>query len=557
VAIAPEVRLEITTPPTVNSTMAISPDGLKIVFAVKSAGQSQLWLRKLDSEVARPLPGTERAYNPFWSPDSRSIGFFADTKLKRMDIDGGSVQALAAAPLGLGGAWNRDGTILFSGTSGSPIFRLPSGGGEPAAVTRFEPQQRIQSSPRFLADHRHFLFFVAGGVEARGVYIGNLDGLETKRLFDADTAADYAATGYLLFVREGKLLAQDFDPVRLEPKGDPLVVAEHVNGGTVLSASAAGPIVYRTPSPESGQRHFVWIDRSGREIEKVSYADTASQGPSLSHDGRRLAVFRYLNGNLNPTTGDNMDIWTYETEHRTWARITSDAADDIFPLWSPDDSHLVFSSSRKGGSMDLYQMLLAAPGSDELLLSTPQGKFPMDWSLDGRFLLYELFNDRKNFDILALKMDGTRVSLEVAHEEFNERLPQFSPDGKWIAYQSDRTGRFEIYVQPFPGPGSASRVSTNGGQQVRWNPKGGKELFYVAPDDWLMSVPIRFTSDGKTLEAETPIGLFLTNVGSTAPNLNRQQYAVSPDGQSFVMNSRPKEADASPISVILNWKPKP
>ena len=416
-------------------------------------------------------------------------------------------------------------------------------------MTRFDPQQAGHFAPRFLADDRHFLFFVTGRLEARGVYIGNLEGLETKRLFDADTPAVYTAAGYLLFVREGKLLAQDFDPVRLEPKGGPFAVAEHVNRGTVLSASAAGPVAYRTPSPESGQRNLVWIDRSGREMDKVVYSEgTASQGPSLSHDGKRVAVFSNKDG--------NMDIWAYETEHRTWARITSDPNDDIFPLWSPDDSRIVFGSNRKADNQNLYIKLLnSALGSDELLLSTRDYKFPMDWSLDGRFLLYELINDQKNFDIRALKMDGTRTSLEVANGEFNERLPQFSPDGKWVAYQSDRTGRFEIYVQPFPGPGGASPVSINGGQQVRWNPNG-KELFYIAPDDRLMSVPIRFTPDGKTLEAGTALTLFVTNVGSTAPNLNRQQYMVSPNGQSFVMNSMPETA-ASPITVILNWKPRP
>jgi eukaryotic-like serine/threonine-protein kinase len=549
-AIAPEARLEITTPPTRDSAMAISPDGLKIVFAARSAGQSQLWLRTLDSLMARPLPGTEGASTIFWSPDSRSIGFFADSKLKRMDIDGGSVQTLASAPAGLGGAWSRDGTILFSTNPGRPIVRIPASGSEPAAVTRFEsPQQGSQSSPRFLSDDRHFLFFVTGRLEARGVYIGSLDGLDTKRLFDADTPAEYAAaTGYLLFVREGRLLAQDFDPVRLEPKGDPVPVAEHVNGGTVLSASAAGPVVYRTPSPDSGQRHLVWMDRSGRERDRVVYPDTAAQGPSLSHDGRRVAVFRYVNGNT--------DIWSYDTERRTWDRVTFDSADDIYPLWSPDDSRIVFGSNRKTGFMSLYWKPLGAPpASEELLLSTSHPKFPMDWSHDGRFVLYNELNAKGDFDIWALPLDGTRTPFEVVQTEFNERLPQFSPDGKWIAYQSDRTGRFEIYVQPFPGPGAASPVSTDGGAQVRWNPNG-KELFYIAPDDRLMAVPIRFVSNGKAVEPGTPLGLFTTNVGSTAINTNRQQYGVSPDGQSFVMNSVLGEASTSPITVILNWKPK-
>jgi hypothetical protein len=195
-------------------------------------------------------------------------------------------------------------------------------------------------------------------------------------------------------------------------------------------------------------------------------------------------------------------------------------------------------------------------GSEELLLSTSPPKFPKDWSSDGRFVLYDSFDPKRGVDIWALPLEGYRKMFEVVQTNFNERLAQFSSDGKWIAYQSDKTGRFEIYVQPFPGPGGTSPVSTNGGEQARWN-SNGKELFYIAPDDRLMAVPIRFTTGGRTVEGGTPLGLFATNVGNTAINVNRQQYMVSPGGQSFVMNSVPEAAGASPITVILNWKPKP
>jgi Tol biopolymer transport system component len=258
-------------------------------------------------------------------------------------------------------------------------------------------------------------------------------------------------------------------------------------------------------------------------------------------------VFRFANG--------NSDIWSYETGRRAWDRITFDSGDDIFALWSPDGSGIVFGSRR--GEMNLYRKLLSAPPeSEELLLSTSQPKFPMDWSADARFLLYDSFDPNRGVDIWALPLEGDRTPFEVVQTEFNERLAQFSPDGTWIAYQSDKTGRFEIYVRPFPGPGGDSRVSIDGGEQVRWNPTG-KELFYVAPDDRLMAVPIRLSSNRETVELGTPAGLFATNVGSTAINTNRQQYVVSPDGQSFVMNSVVGEATTSPITVILNWKPKP
>jgi serine/threonine protein kinase len=348
--VASETHLTIITPPTRDATLAISPDGLKVVFVAQSAGQSQLWLRLLDSPTARPLAGTAGASSPFWSPNSRSIGFFADATFKRMDLDDGSIQALMSAASGMGGAWNADDTIILSTNPGTSILRVPAGGGEPTAVTRFDsPQQRSHSSPQFLPDQRHFLFFVAGTSEARGVYIGQLDSPDTKRLFDADTPAVYTSNGQLLFVRGEKLLAQRFDPERLEAKGDAVPIAEHMNAGTALSASAAGPIVYRTPSPDSGQRQLVWIDRSGRVTDTVVYPDIASPGPALSHDGHRVALFRYANG--------NMDIWSYETVRRRWDRLTFDAGDDIFPLWSPDDGSIVFGSRR--GGMNLYRKLLS------------------------------------------------------------------------------------------------------------------------------------------------------------------------------------------------------
>jgi Tol biopolymer transport system component len=269
-------------------------------------------------------------------------------------------------------------------------------------------------------------------------------------------------------------------------------------------------------------------------------------GPSLSRDGRRVAVFRYVDG--------NMDIWSYDSDRHTWDRVTFDSGDDILPLWSPDGSRLVFGSNRKAGLMNLYWKLVGTPpGSEELLLSTSRPKFPMDWSSDARFLLYDEIGAKGDIDIWALPLGGTRTPFAVVQTEFNEQWPQFSPDGKWIAYQSDKTGRFEIYVQPFPGPGGAIPVSTGGGAQVRWNPTG-KELFYVAPDDRLMAVPIRVTSDGKIAEAGTPLPLFATNA-SNAEDQARQHYMVSRDGQSFVVQSVPEEAAGPPITVMLNWKP--
>ena len=385
----------------------------------------------------------------------------------------------------------------------------------------------------FLPDGRHFLFYVGGTPEVRGVYVGQLDTLDAMRLLDADSPAVYAATGDVLFLRDGKLLAQAFDPDRLMLEGAPTVVVDKVSRGTTLSASAAGPVAYRGAPSDSGQRQLVWVNRSGQETDKEVYADGSALGPAWSPDGRRIAVFRFAN--------QNMDIWSYEISRRVWDRITFDAGDDIFPLWSRDGTSIVSGSVRTTTFVDLYRSFLGSPqGREELLLSTEQPKFPMDWSADGRFLLYATLDSKRGFDLwgLPLATDGAgeRKAFEVAGTDFNENHAQFSPDGQWIAYQSDKTGRLEIYLRPFPGPGSDSLVSRAGGTQVRWNPNG-KELFYIDADDRLMAVPLTFSADGKTVEFGTPTALFATNVGREAPNLHRHQYAVSPDGNSFVMHT--------------------
>jgi Tol biopolymer transport system component len=545
----PEARLDITTPPAADPSLAISPDGRTVVFSAGSGREAQLWLRALDASSMRPVPGTQHGTRPFWSPDSRSIAFFADAKLKRVDIDGGSPLTLAsAAAVPLGGTWNRDGTILFANNPGGSILRMSDRGGPATPATSLDlGRQRGHYFPQFLPDGRHFLFFVSSSQpEVRGVYVGELDRTEATRLFDAGRAV-YATTGHLVFVRGGKIFAQGFDADRQKLEGDPFIVEEQARGDVTLAASAAGPIAYRTGSID-GERQFAWIDRAGRELEKVVYDGSAAQGPSLSRDGRRIAVFRYLNG--------NMDLWSYDTRRHGWDKLTYDPGDDIYPLWSPGDTSIVFAGVRKTEHLGLYRTIIGAPpGHEELLLPDARGEIPMDWSSDGRFLLYGSVNRAPDIDLWALPMDGARKPFEVVRTEFNETMAQFSPDGKWIAYQSDKTGRDEIYLRPFPGPGPDAPVSTNGGAQVRWNPNG-RELFYVANDDRLMAVPITMAPDGKTVEPGTSSPLFTTRVGSTAMLKYRQQYVVSGDGQSFVMNSLVTDPTTSPITVILNWKPR-
>jgi eukaryotic-like serine/threonine-protein kinase len=572
----PEVRFELATPLTGDPvSLAVSPDGQQIAFAATSNGRPQLWLRSLNSTSSRPLAGTDGGTYPFWSPDSRAIGFFSGGKLKLIDIDGGLVRELANAPNPLGGAWNSDGTILYTPHYTSPIFRISSARGDPAAVTRIEGQQTSHRFPRFLPDGRHFLYYVPGGVntnariEARGVYVGQLDSAATTRLLDADAAAVYVPPGYLLFVRQGKLIAQKFDPEKQALSGNPFPIDDQLlavgdpSSSVGLSASAAGPIIYRAGQAGGLQRQFVWFDRSGNEIGKLGGVDDANPlTPSISPDGRRIALIRTVNGN----TG----IWTLDLASGALSRLTFDTGPvtDITPIWSHDSRRIVFSSNRKG-VFDLYQKSATGAGSEDLVLATSQNKGATDWSADGRFVLYRSPGPETSFDLWAVPMSGANASPEgrshqeivgerkpvpVAQTNFEERDGQFSPDGKWVAYQSNESGRMEIWVQSFPDPVYKLQVSSNGGAQVRWR-TDGNELFYIALDGQLMSVPIRLT-DSHTLEAGTPVALFATHIGGAVQAAHPQFYVVSPNGKQFLMDTIVTEAGNSPITVILNWKPK-
>jgi Tol biopolymer transport system component len=548
----PEMRLEIATPPTADPvSLAISPDGQKIVFVATSEGQSRLWIRSLDSVVARPLAGTDGAYFPFWSPDSQSVGFFAEGKLKRIDVDRGSVQILADAPSGgRGGSWNRDGTIIFTPDSGnSPIFRISATGGTLSPVTRTDASKETSHRfPQFLPDGNHFFYYVQGSPESHGIYVGDLGGALGRRLLDVDSAPVYAPPGQLLFVRQGTLFAQELDATRIELKGNPLSVAERIALGTVgqgsaaVSASLAGPIVYRTASA-SGRRQLIWFDRSGKEIARAGDPVAATE-LSISPDGRRALLGQSIN--------QNFDLWLLDLARGVLSRFTSDPAVDLHATWSPDSRRIAFQSNRKG-VYDVYQKAAIGSGSEELLLASAQDKGPTDWSPDGRFLLYTTGDPKTGSDIWALPLDGDRKPFPLVQTNFAEREGQFSPDGKWIAYESNESGRYEIYVQPFPGPGGKVQVSASGGAQVRWR-RDGKELFYIALDNRLMAVPIQLASNAQTIGTGAASSLFVTRVGGAVSFPFKQQYDVSPDGQRFLMNTVTDEA-AAPITVILNWKP--
>jgi serine/threonine protein kinase len=548
---APQMRLDITTPSSSGTraageleSLAISPDGQKVAFVTVSDSQSQLWLRPIDSASARPVPGTEMAVLPFWSPDSRSVGFFANNELKRIDIEGGSIKTLARAPYGRGGAWNRDGTILFAPIFTGPIYRIPDSGGEAVPVTRLAPGQATHDHPRFLEDGRRFLYHASGSSDGGGVFVGDLNGAPPRRVLDAELALVHPSSRQLLFIRQGTLYSQALDSTGTVVVGNPSAMAERV---VTVSASDAGLIAYRTVS-DSERRQLVWLDRNGQEIGRVGRPEySRDAAPSLSPDGRYIAQ--------ESDRGGDRDISLLELARGVSRPLTSDPGWDLAPEWSPDGRRLVFASTRSG-VYDLYQQSTTNPEGAELLLATPQNKSPTDWSRDGRFILFRNVDPVTSHDLWALPLDGTKAPFPVVRTQFTESYGQFSPDGNWIAYQSDESGRVEIYVQPFPGPGTKVTISTSGGAQMRWSPDG-KELFYVALDGRLMAVPIRRNSQGTAVAPGQPVPLFDANVGLVVPlqSGHQEAWTISRDGKKFLMNTIVERASAPPITLILNWRP--
>jgi Tol biopolymer transport system component len=544
----PEMHVEIGVPSASGSiSLAISPDGQKLVFAGTQSGRSKLWLRPLGANAAIPMAGTDGATLPFWSPDSGHVGFFADGKLKRIDIAGGSPQSLADVTLTVGGAWGRDGTILFAPRLGL-LQRVAASGGPVSYATRASADMAAnQRYPHFLPDGDHFLF-LSVTPDKQAVCIGSLRTADWTPLLDADSTAVLTASGHLLFIRNDTLFAQAFDANRRELRGDAVPVVDGIWPGfgyAPVSASAAGPWIYRRGSA-AGRRQLAWVDRSGTKLATVGEPDdTGIAIPELSRDGRRIAVERRVNG--------NRDVWVVDSVRGAFSRFTLEASDESSPVWSADGKWVIFAAVRRT-TFDLYRKPSTGVGREEPLLESSHVKVPLDISPDGRTLLYRVTQPGTGHDLWALPLEGPPAPFPVVVTPFAENEGQFSPDGKWIAFRSNESGRFEVYVQPFPGPGQRLLVS-HGGAQPRWSPDG-RELFYVALDGRLMAVPLTRDRDGNLLEAGAPAALFAANIPDGAiQGIFKQQYVVSPDGQRFLINQVAEESAAAPAMLILNWRP--
>jgi len=541
----PESRLVIDNISLESPHIAFSPDGASLVIQPRFDAQlERLIVRKLSSAEQRVLPGTDGGFFPFWSPDGRSIAFFAERKLKRIDLIGEAVQEIADAPIGRGGAWTADGTILFAPSATGALYRVPASGGQPVALTTLAPGQNDHRAPVILPDGRHFIYYSRGSNTSRGVWVANIDGSEPRRLLDAAAAAVYARSGHLLFARENQLFAQRFDPVLIKLDAEPFKIADNigVNRGVSLATLAASPdggIAYATSGTMRLQ--FAWFDRSGAEVGRIGTPDTNPiANPALSPDGHSLAFARLLDG--------NWDIWLMEIERGVMTRLTSEPNLDFVPVWT-DDSHIIYQSTRRVEN-DLYRLAIGA--KPELLMKTPGSKVPMDVSRDGRLLLFGSSTSDTNTDIWVMPLDESAPPQPLVETRFVEGGAQFSPDGRWFAYSSNETGRFEIYVRPLSGSAAPRPVSTAGGNLARWS-HSANELFYLAPDGKLMSVKIAGLA-ARQLTIGTPVALFTTPIDPSG-FATRSPYVVSHDGQRFLMPIAIDRPTPPTLVVIRNWRP--
>jgi|ERR1700754_1680402 len=523
----------------------IAPDGKVLAFvAMDASGTALLYVRPLDSLEARPLEGSDGAAFPFWSPDSRSLGFFAKGKLKRVEVSGGLPTTLASAPNSRGGAWNRDGVIIYCPIPPSPLLRISASGGESTPINSNNVPGEVRWLPSFLPDGRHYLFIARMAGSEREVRVGSLDSNDSKSLVrSANSHAVYAPPGYLLYRRESTLVAHRFDTQKLELQGDPIPIAEDVGFDATsyqgyFSASDDGVVVHHSGS--AGLTQLTWSDRTGKQLGVID--EPADQGDlELSPDDDRLAFRRVDN-----RTG-SISIWLIDLARGTASRFTFGKTSDFSPIWSPEGSRIVFSTLRDGPP-NLYQKLSSSAGNDEPFAKSPVPNLSFDWSRDGRHIIYGVVDPKTSWDLWTLPVDDTSKPVPFLLTNFDERGAKFSPNGRWVAYESNESGTNEVCVRPFPATPGKWQVSTSGGQQPRWR-RDGKELFYLSADHKLMSVEV--STDGSTFEHRTPTALFGTRVGGI--DTPGDYYDVTADGQRFILNNRVAEAAFTPITVVLNW----
>ena len=540
--------------PDKNSTaiFQLSPDGRVLAFSAIESSRSHLWIRPIDSLVAQAVPGTEDASYPFWSPDSAFIGYFVPGKLKKIALSGGPPQTICDAPDGRGGTWNSDGVIVFSPGPGSAIQRVSAAGGVPTPLTKLTTPDELHRFPAFLPDNKHFLYLVdLGKPEASGINVGSLDGGPSVRILSDESSATFTPSeasgenGLVLFRREGTLMGVPFDPRGLRITGEVFPIAENVGvygnaNAAAFSVSRNGVLAYGTGELLGGTqiREMAWVDRTGRRLNTVGQPEKISS-MALSPNEKRI-LFGLFN-----VGGDTADVWLLDVERGVSSRFTFRPGLSGSGIWSPDGSASVFAYNNRA----LYRKPADGTGNEELVLAGGINTRPMDWSQDGKFIVFQSYGGATGTDLWILPLQGDRKPVPYLQTPFNEGTAQFSPDGQWMAYVSNESGQPQVYVQAIPASGAKWQISPTGGDQPRWR-HDGKELFYISADRKLTAVPVKSDT---AFEAGTPQTLFeLDPIYS--PFNGHFAYQPTVDAKKFLILANVSGAVAPPITIVLNWQ---